>query len=247
MRDGTRFSGAVEADVAIFYGLRLGLGGVFETYRTRATAVYVDLGYWNRKPARDRFGGYHKVSVNALHPTAYLRAGHPDDRLRRVGVRLKPWRERGDRIIVAGMSDRSAALHGFAPEAWERHAVAALMRHTDRPIFYRPKPSWDGARPISGTVFLRGGTDIRGHLHNCWALVTHHSNAAVDALAAGIPVYCDDGAASLLSMPSLDTIDDPPLPDGRDQFLADLAYCQWSVAELASGACWDYLAGEGLV
>ena len=80
----------------------------------------------------------------------------------------------------------------------------------------------------------------------CWALVTHHSNAAVDALAAGIPVFCEDGAASLLSMPRLADIENPPLPEGRAQFFADLAYCQWSVPEMASGACWDYLIGEHL-
>jgi len=233
--------------VAIFYGLRLGLREVFEAYRSATTAVYMDLGYWNRKPAKDRFGGYHKVSVNALHPTAYLRAGHSPDRLNQIGVRLKPWRKRGEHIIVAGMSDRSAAVNGFAPEAWERRAIEEIKKHTERAIRYRPKPSWDGARPISGTAFHRGGTDIRQYLRDCWALVTHHSNAAVDALAAGIPVYCEDGAASLLSMPSLDHLDDPPLPGGRAEFLADLAYCQWSVPEMASGACWDYLVGEGLV
>ncbi len=247
VRDGVAFNDAVEADVAIFYGLRLGLREVFETYRAEATAVYVDLGYWGRKPANDRLGGYHKVSVNALHPTAYLRVGHRSDRLDQVGLRVKPWRRTGAHVIVAGMSDKSAAVNGFAPEAWERRAIAEVKKHTDRPIRYRPKPSWDGARPISGTAFGRGGTDVRPHLRDCWALATHHSNAAVDALAAGIPVYCEEGAASLLSMPSLDRIDDPPLPDGRADFLADLAYCQWSVAEIASGACWDYPVGDGLV
>ena len=43
----------------------------------------------------DRFGGYHKVAVNALHPTAYLRTGHRPDRFGQLGVRVEPWRHGG--------------------------------------------------------------------------------------------------------------------------------------------------------
>lgn len=245
--DGPGFDGRTVGDIAIFYGLRQGLQDVFNRYGQDRMALYVDLGYWQRKPIHDPFGGYHKVAINALHPTAYFRRGHPADRLHQTGPRVKPWRGTGDHIIVAGMSDKSAEVNGYQPEEWERWAIDKLSQHTDRRIIYRPKPSWKDARPITGARFDQAGTDIRPHLQNVWAVVTHHSNAAVDAIVEGIPTYCQAGVGSLLSIPDLSAIEQNVEPPDREGFLADLAYTQWSVAEMESGACWDYLRAEGLV
>lgn len=246
-RNSDNYNGQVEAEIAIFYGLRERLWEVFQTYKTKATAVYVDLGYWDRKPRHDKLGGHHKLAVNDLHPTAYFRKGHSPSRFERFGVRVRPWHGTGKHIIVAGMSDKSARVNGFGAEEWERWAVNELKKHTDRPIWYRPKPSWPRARPIAGTTFNKAGLDVRPHLKNCWAVVTHHSNAAVDAIAEGIPTYCEEGVASVMSMPSLSAIENPPEPDDREGFLADVAYTQWSVAEMATGKAWRYLVNEGLV
>lgn len=233
-------------DVAIFYGLAAGLDRIFADYRERAKAVYVDLGYWNRRK-RTRWDGYHKVAVNSRHPTEYFqRRRHPANRFEVHGCPIREWRESGRHVLVAGMSAKAAFAEGLQPHEWERETIARLRELTDRPIIYRPKPNWDGAKPIEGARFDRE-TSLEDALTNCHAVVAHHSNVAIDALVAGVPCICPGGAASVLSGHALEQIENPPMPDGREQWAADLAWTQWTVEEMRSGEAIRYLIDEELI
>lgn len=238
----------VLAPVAVFYGFDPDLRRVFAEYRRAGcTVVTVDLGFWARKEGGAR-AGYHKVSVNGRHPTAYFQTRkHDASRIEALGVAVRPWRQGGKTILVAGMSAKSAGVEGFTPEQWERQAIAVLKRHTDRPIVYRPKPSWRDAMPIEGARFEPHLDGLEGLLGDCHAVVTHHSNVGVDALAAGVPVFSVEGVATRLGLADLALIDKPRRDDGREQFMADLAWCQWTPREMASGTCWRHLKDEGLV
>lgn len=240
-----RWHGETDGDVVIAYGWRN--LAMFEAYRAAGKLfVYLDMGYWHRRPRGAIFRGYHKVVVNARDPFAYFRRGHPDDRLRQLRIRIEPWRTGGDHILLAGMSAKSAWHYGYGPEAWETKAIARLRKHTSRPIVYRPKPSWPGARPIAGTDFADPKAPLASALNGAWAVVTHHSNVGIDALVAGVPVYSVKGLASTMSFP-LDEIEDPPFVPDRAGFLADVAYCQWNADEMESGACWRHLKARRLI
>ena len=249
LRHGLTYKGP-DADAAVFYGL---MRDVLNGYRDAGKkAVYVDLGYWGRHEGGRR-AGFHKVSVNARHPTAYFQAvEHPGDRFDRFGVQVHPRRGTGPKkyVMIAGMSAKAAHAEGLRPEEWERKVAVEIRRHTDREIVYRPKPNWREAQPIPGTRFLRGNDgDVEGFLDNCHAVVTHHSNVAVDALLYGVPAYVVDGVAVPAQPDPLRAIDAPympPVPWVR-QFANDLAYTQWKVSEIEEGACWRHLREEGLV
>lgn len=235
-----------EHDVAIFYGLANGLRVVFDQYKAFRKAVYIDLGYWKRHK-RSRWDGNHKLALNSRHATAYFQARpKPSDRFEASGLTVRPWRDGGNHILVAGMSAKAAACERLGAEVWERRTVAELRKITKRPIIYRPKPNWDGARPIPGSTFGKGQS-LEEALHDCHAVVTHHSNVAVDALLAGIPCICPEGVASALSGHALTQIESPPMPDGREQWAYDLAYTQYSVDEMRGGAALRYLLGDGLI
>ena len=226
MLKSTSYRGNPPTKIAIFYGLAMGLARVKADYeRTGRTAIYCDLGYWTRR-IRDRHDGYHKIAVNDRHPTAYLmRRTHDAERFERHGLTIRPWREEGRHILVAGMSAKAAFAEQLHPNRWEEETIGRLRKLTKRPIIYRPKPNWMGAKQIPGTTFDRE-TRIGDALRDCHAIVTHHSNVAVDALLAGVPVFCEKGAASLLSNHNLSTIERPLMPDGREQWAYNLAYCQ---------------------
>jgi hypothetical protein len=256
---GLRFSGEIPVrmdesryveplyDAAIFYGLRGNLPKALKDYPAAGkAAIYVDLGYWGRLQG-GRLSGFHKISLNSRHPTAYFRRHrHANDRSLALGIRPAPWRS-GRHILIAGMGDKAAVTEGYAAEQWEREAIAELRRHTDRPIVYRPKPSWRGAKPIEGAAYSPPTQPLEEVFRNCHAVVTHHSNVAVDALVAGIPVFSMEGVASPMGMPSLDMIESPLFPEDREQWIADLAYTQWTVDEIRSGAPWRHLKCEGLI
>ena len=239
------WNGDLRADVLVSYGWSN--RRIFEAYRAAGKPfVYLDMGFWNRKPLGAVYRGHHKVVVSARDAFAYFRRGHRSDRWHSLKVPLRPWRERGEHILLAGMSAKSARLFGYEPQAWERKAVARIRRYGNRPIVYRPKPASPGAGQIAGTILGNPQQPLEADLADAWAVVTHHSNVGLEALAAGIPVYSEDGLASTMSM-ALEQIEDPPLPKDREGFFADVAYCQWNADEMESGACWRHLQAEGLV
>lgn len=209
--------------------------------------IYIDLGYWARRPPGKRWTGHHKIVVNGRHPTEYFRMGNPPDRFNRLGVRIKPWRKKGSHILIAGMSAKASETHGLGTQEWERQTAKRLRAVTDRPLLYRPKPSWSGASPLPHCTMVNRAGPIESYLREAWAVVTHHSNVAVDALVNGVPVYAQEGVGSVMSMNSLEDIESPYYPDDREGFLADVAYCQWDAEEMAKGLPWRFFKEKGLI
>ena len=253
----SRWDGALHGDVAVFYGLEGNTPAIFEKYRTEAHAIYVDLGYWGRREG-GRWTGFHKVVVDSRHPNAYYRRHpHPTDRLEMFHVEPEPWhgkllREKvapKPHILLAGMSDKGARAEGYEPEEWERKTRDALLQHTDREIRYRPKPSWKDARPIGGMTYSGRDRTAALEFENCWAVVTRHSNIAMEAVLAGVPAFCTHGVGADMACPDLSQIETPLMPKASDRrrWAADIAYCQWSIAEMREGLPWLHLLKEGLI
>lgn len=232
MAAGIRLHGdTVEVSVAPTRGdVCIGYGWKFRSIYQRFPAyIYADIGYWQRD-------SYYRLAVNGWSPERYVRAGLPADRFDRLGLAVKSWRS-GGQIVVAGSTAKAAREHGLTYQEWERQAIRRL-HELGLEVIYRPKPNDPCAtvleglapdrRPISETLATSGG----------W--VTHHSNSAVDALLAGVPVHCQAGAAAAFSVP-LESMVDPPRLDSREQFLADVAWLQWTLDEMRSGECWAHL------
>jgi hypothetical protein len=249
IRDGD-YKGVTHS-VAVFYGLYARLSDVFREYpRAGRKAVYIDLGYWGRT-FRGKRNGYHKVVVNSRHPNAYYqRIRHDSRRASALGheTALRPWRRNGQHILLAGMGPKACAVEGFVYESWERDAIAQIQRHTDRPIIYRPKPSDRMAKPLFGTKFSNPAKQpLADVLRNCHAVVTHHSNVAVDALVSGVPAYCWHGVGATLGQQDLRWVENPWEPETRQQWVNDIAYCQWHLEEMREGAPWRHLKQERLI
>ena len=236
-----------EAEVAVFYGFDRNLRKAYADYRAaELPVVYIDLGYWGRHHG-GTLEGYHKVSVNDRHPTAYFqKTRHTEARFAALGVPIRPWRQ-GTSILLAGMSAKSAESEGFAPQQWEQLTLGMLRQFTDRPIIYRPKPSWREAAPLDGASYEPGLDDLGRLLEDCHAVVTHHSNVAIDGLLAGIPAFCVKGAALPMALNDLTKIEEPYRPLDRAQWAADLAWSQFTPAEMRSGFVWNHLKDEGLI
>jgi hypothetical protein len=231
--------------IAVFYGFTPTLRAVMADYvKEGLRAVYIDLGYW----AREGLHCHHKIVINARHPTAYFQnVKHKPDRARALGVEALPWLDNGKNILLAGMGAKAANVEGKDPESWERHAISALQLYTKRRIIYRPKPSWLGAKPLAGTTYSPKEQSLLSLLANAHAVVTHHSNVAVDALVAGVPAFCWQGVATPLSSQNIADIEEPRRPEGREQWIADIAYTQWNTDEMRRGLPWAHLKEEGLI
>lgn len=204
--------------------------------------IMLDKGY-----VRDRVRGaktwrYWRVAVGDHHPKLQAR---PPERFAALGLTAQPWRKTGKHIILAGSSAKYHAFYGLPdPTTYAREVVARLREVTNRPIVYRPKPSWRDAVPIKGCRYSTNTEHISAVLRGAWALVTHGSNASFEAALAGVPsIVLGNGIAKPLSSTDLGEIEAPRLGN-RARWFASLAYCQWTLEEFESGEAWAEIKGQ---
>jgi hypothetical protein len=188
--------------------------------------VYWDRGYCRRVFATDlpvgQAGGYYRWHTGAFQMRAIRDV--PGDRWARMDTPAWPWARDGRHIVVAEPSLTFQRFHGI--EGWTRRTVARLRSLTDRPLVVRDKE------------MQRFGRRLHEDLRGAHALVTHGSNAAVEAVVMGCPVFVDpSSAAALIGLTDLEKIEQPVYPD-RQPWLHSLAYCQFSEDELVDGTLW---------
>ena len=150
-------------------------------------------------------------------------------------------------VLLVGSSQRYADFQGLGDiTEYCTELVRTIRKSTKHPVIYRPKPRWKEAVPIADAEFSCPPSTLEDELKTAWATVTFGSGAAVYSILAGVPVVeVLDGIAAPVSLSSIQALRDEPLqyPSDElvDQWLANLAYCQWTLAEIASGVMWKHL------
>lgn len=233
----SKFNG-VCADIALAYGWAH--ERIFTAYKDAgATYVYWDLGYWARKFPGNPLDGYYRLAVGDWDTAVNMRLQCPDDRWRAAGIPLRERAGRPNEILIAGMSEKAAKSHGYRFNQWEhrlRDDIAAFgLKY---PIILRPKPNKK----------KRGLPDIQKALASARIVISHHSNVSVDALIAGVPSYAVKGVGVLArhgETLTADYLQKPYFPSDADrlQILCDIAYAQWTPAEMRAGAAWEHIKG----
>lgn len=177
-------------------------------------------------------GRYFRFARNCLQLHTIAEPAH--GRLKALGVTVSPWKRDGGHIVVVEQSAHFMSLVGH--NLWLLDVVSRLRHLTDRPLRIR-RWSRDKAKAAAG---------LRDDLRGAWALVTHMSAAANEALLAGVPVFVS-GMCAALPMASGDfsNIETPRYPDGREDWAAGLAGQQWTMDELRNGTAWRTLSGIG--
>lgn len=183
-----------------------------------------DLGYWDRDDAM-------RLSIDALHPTEQQLQLAPATGWRRE-VEIREDAKAHGHILLVGLGRKSAHMYGLSGYEWERARLARIRReHPERRICWRPKGKDRDVLP--GTDLL-AGMSIDAALRGASLVVCRHSNVAVDACIAGIPVECDDGAAFALYRHG-----SAPTADERREFLRRLGWWNWRPGE--ADAAWRWM------
>lgn len=178
---------------------------------------YGDHGYLRRK-------GHFRVTKNGYQHSG--RGVADPRRLAELGIEVKEMRKTGEHILLCPPDAAYCSLWGWDADLWEQHQIQEIERFSKRPIVVRRR---DTQRPLEYDLV------------NCWALVTYHSNAAVEALLAGIPVFTfGPSPARAMGCQSLSRIERPLTPTVRDRtnWASILAANQWTMAEIEAGECW---------
>jgi hypothetical protein len=183
---------------------------------------HIDNGFY--LPARGTPTGYYRMTY--CSPSPIRLDWHPEMEERISIVSVKPWREDGDHVLLAYPGVDFGLAFGFNCQRWIDTAYDRIRAATNRKVILRSKTA---RRPLAND------------LHNCWALVTHSSNVAVDAVLAGIPVVvARSSPAAPVGRITLD-IEDPVMPD-RGRWLGSLLSQQFTLDEMRSGIAAKWMA-----
>ena len=152
------------------------------------------------------------------------------------GIALQPGRRAGAHILVAeqrGIGSRRMA----SPPLWHDDVTARLKAMTRRPIQFRAHPKSRLYPRLAQTQ-----APLEAALAEAHAVVTWAGSIAVRALIAGVPVcfeapeiVCAGACARGIA-----GIEAPATPD-RLPALERLAWAQWRVSEIESGAAFRWL------
>lgn len=210
------------ADIPVVWGVLRGSDRIIAQARQGGGYwFYIDHAYFNRG-----HGKAYRITRNGYEAGPIRRC--PADRAEALDVQLMPWRKSGRHIIVCPPTDFFMQAHNCAD--WLEETLQTLRSITDRPIIVREKP-------VPG----QPAVPLPEALQEAHALVTHSSNVAIEAACLGTPVFVSPtSAAAPIGRIDLRLIETPVYPD-RQPWLHHLAYNQFSIEEVASGAAWHML------
>lgn len=207
--------------------------------------IYMDKGYYHREFEDRKNIILWRATIDAQQPVDYIaNAKHNPERWNKLGRVMAPWREskKDSHIIIANSSEKYHAFFDLAhPGEWVENVRDEIRKYSNRPIWYRPKPSWRNARPIKGTKYCPR-EPLANLFPNCHAVVTHGSYISVDALLNGVPgIITGTAVTRSISSRSIEEIEDPYLAPDHDrlQVLSNMAWCQYRIEEWQSGFAWN--------
>lgn len=156
---------------------------------------------------------------------------------RHFGRMMQPWKDSGDVAVVMGQVKGDASLRGFDIHDWYEVAACNLAAEWKIPVVFRPHPNDQTAKTPTGAQ--RHGGAIAELLGRARVVATFNSTSGVESVLAGVPtISCDKG--SMAWDVTAHDWDHCCKPD-RTKWAQDLAWTQWSDAEMSSGQAWEHL------
>jgi len=241
-------SGSFDSDAVIIWS-QLWAGrmrhnrGVYQHYRTHVRPIIiVDAGCINRG---------HTWRISTDQHGLIAGSGHDASRRQEIGLVVDPWRcKRGSDILIALQRTDSNQWQNLPHiGTWLESRIQEIRCHSDRPIRVRPHPRnkishqhinviIDPPQHIQGTY---DDYDLSRSLEHAWCVINWNSSPGVIATLRGVPAFV--GATSLaapVANQDLASIESPSMPD-RSQWANDLAWTEWTVAEMQQGLPQSYV------
>lgn len=244
-------------DVAVVFGMYKKAvpysafrGRIFEVqkYLGKKTLV-LEKGYVKRDQ-------YYAVGWGGLNGRADFRnIGMPADRAELLGVEMKPWNLDGSYYLIAGQIPWDASVEHTEFFKWVALILRRVQGIVKDPVVFRPHPLMQGDATELYEEMEKHGVTIdtdsllEDALAGAKAVITFNSNVGVDALIAGKPVLSfDEGSmAYSASKHHVEYLLDPGLIIARlnrEQWFNDLAYAQWTRAEMEKGVAWGHISKD---
>lgn len=193
----------------------------------------IDNGYFQGYPS----GSYFRATLNGMQYDVNDGRSLLTDwnRWRDLGMRIEPWRDEGQHVLVSLQTARWFSMMGLDRETWLAQVLLRLRASTTRDILVREKPGKNTLNAPS--------TSFEEDLVDAHAVVALSSNTLLQATMAGVPAFPQGlCAASPLGLPDLSRIEQPWRPLNREAIYRRLAGAQWTLGEMQTGMMWRDLA-----
>ena len=194
-------------------------------------------------------GNYWRLSLGGfLRGSEYANENSPSDRWERIsseqGIEPRDFHVPQDgHVLIMLQKPSDASLSGSDHYNWARAMIAQVKQYVDWPIVLRPHPLNKESTPAFEGATVSSGSEK--DWDNARAVITFTSLSAIDSLLRGLPTWTmsPGNLAYEMTNRSLSRLENPwfPHPADFDQWLANLAYTQWSPDEIRSGEPWSRL------
>ena len=169
-----------------------------------------------------------------------------DEVCEKQGIEVEDWDRSGDTVVVMLQKNTDASLRGVDVRNWARSMVDQIRTHaSEARIIVRPHPlDKDPFVPPDGVEVSPdlSPDGLKGDLKRAFAAVTFTSLSAIETICAGIPTWAMDSGSLAYDVANhhLGRLHNPWLVDDSTKFqwLADLAYTQWTIPEIKAGIPW---------
>ena len=217
--------------------------------RTGGSLVVMEVGFLERH-------AHYSVSLNDIVGFGdYSMFGVPEDVRARVPLRVSPCAPSpGGFVLLAGQVANDTQLRGIRDyDAWVEATLREIRRYTDRRVVFRPHPkSRPGSRlrtaawAAGAGVELSAAASLEDDVRGAHCVVAYNSNALLDAVMLGRPVFClgDGMIARGLANTDLGRIESPWCPPETlvRQTAARVSHWQWTAGEIERGLAFPFCA-----
>ena len=196
-----------------------------------------------------------KVGLNGINRDAYFGpSGNSSDRVRLLGLQVKPWKYDGEYILIAGQHDKSLQWKDMPSMAtWVHDTITFIRAQTDRPIIFRPHPrcplpaieyDFKNVKRQTPKQIKNTYDDFDMQFDNIWATVSWSSNPGVHSIINGVPAFTGPSSLAFdVAEQNLRNIENPLYGD-RTQWLNDYAHPEYTIEEISQGIPLKHLTSK---
>jgi hypothetical protein len=196
-----------------------------------------------------------KVGLNGINRDAYFGpSGNSSDRVRLLGLQVKPWKYDGEYILIAGQHDKSLQWKDMPSMAtWVHDTITFIRAQTDRPIIFRPHPrcplpaieyDFKNVKRQTPKQIKNTYDDFDMRFDNIWATVSWSSNPGVHSIINGVPAFTGPSSLAFdVAEQNLRNIENPLYGD-RTQWLNDYAHTEYTIEEISQGLPLKHLTSK---
>lgn len=155
---------------------------------------------------------------------------------------IKPWRTGGEYVLICGQVPGDAALYNVNFDDWAQK-VSYQLREKQEQVVFRPHPFLvRNGRPWKSPIGAKQSkvNTLQQDLAGAKLCVTYNSNSGVESVLFGVPTVTMDEGAMAWDVTS-HSIEEEPVRPEREAWAHRLSWCNWTLAEIASGEAWEQL------